>query len=75
MSLRVTINGTDYGLRLYPAEPDRPAIARLTKSDGTTYHVTHARDWIDCDCPDSRAGAECKHVRALGALGLLTPTL
>lgn len=46
----------------------------LRKPDGTTYAIARTRSGLTCDCPRSRfavaAETPCKHVVALGALGI-----
>ena len=45
----------------------------LRKSPDTVYCVTRYHGVIECSCPDaSFRGSQCKHARALVALGLLS---
>ncbi len=78
-ALTVSINGAAYLARILPGEgADWPDTVRLTKADGTRYHVSSSPgQWVDCDCPSSQhnPGRPCKHVAALTALRLVAPVL
>jgi hypothetical protein len=77
--LTLSIDGRRYRLR--PADPTGPRakIWRLTvlagqSRAGTTYSVCQISRSVDCTCPDACANnAVCKHIRALQALGLVSP--
>lgn len=71
-SLSLSINGSPYRLRRLPAGPwSRRWL--LTKPDGTEYEVSRYLGRLTCSCPDaSRRQAQCKHQRALVALGLVS---
>lgn len=77
--LTLSIDGRRYRIR--PAEPTGPRakIWRLTvlagqPRAGVTYSVCQVSRSVDCSCPDSSGNhAVCKHVRALQALGLVSP--
>jgi hypothetical protein len=79
-SLRLTIRGTDYTVRVLAPEPgsDVTHLVRLSKADGPRYYVArHADGSASCDCADftfRRADVDpkgCKHCRSLVAVGLL----
>jgi len=77
--LQLTIDGRRY--RILPAPPTGRGskIWRLTvlggqPRAGQTYSVCQYKRSIDCTCPDASANnAVCKHIRALQALGLVSP--
>jgi hypothetical protein len=77
--LTLTIDGRRYRLRPAPPTGRGSKIWRLTvlggqSRAGATYSVCQFKHSIDCTCPDSTIQhAVCKHVRALQALGLLSP--
>ena len=76
--LTLHINGTPYGVKRIPTDPDAALEAfRLRKSDGITYFVARTEHGPTCDCPDwtfRRDGLDprgCKHILALTAVGLM----
>ena len=77
-SLTLTINGVHYLIRLNEAHPGVARKAwRLTKADGTTYDVGIREFGTECSCGDfnfrrQQRGQQCKHIRAMVAVGLLS---
>jgi len=77
--LTLSIDGRQYRLRPAPPTGRGSKIWRLTvlggqSRAGVTYSVCQFKHSVDCTCPDSTIQhAVCKHVRALQALGLISP--
>jgi hypothetical protein len=77
--LTIHINGVGYAVRPLTVDPASGVsrLVRLRKSDGTEYHASRHPHGCECTCPDwifSRDGrdpAGCKHLVALGKVGLL----
>lgn len=79
--LTITINGTAYNVRPIASDTFAAFQAfRLRKADGTAYDVADTLYGHTCDCPDfvfHREGIDpsgCKHIKALVACGILSPT-
>ncbi len=68
---------TEYTVRFLPSHPQIGAPAwRLTKGDGATCDVILRSHGPECECPDYHyRQRECKHLRALRAVGLLSPMI
>ena len=59
-------------VRRRPAKGVSVALALRKHGEGTVYGVVRTAAGNSCTCPDHRArGAECKHIRALQAVGIL----
>jgi hypothetical protein len=78
--LVLLIAGQGYQVQPIPREPGGAAsvLVRLTRADGTVYHVARLDARCDCDCPDhawraEAEGRDCKHVVHLARWGLLGP--
>ena len=77
--LTLSIDGRRYRLRPAPPTGRGSKIWRLTvlagqSRPGQTYSVCQHKHSVDCTCPDATIqNAVCKHVRALQALGLISP--
>jgi len=77
--LTLSIDGRRYRLRPAPPTGRGSKIWHLTvlagqSRAGTTYSVCQFKRNVDCTCPDSTMQhAVCKHVRALQALGIVSP--
>ena len=73
--LLMCINGDVYKIRRRPALKGACAWALVKATGertGAVYAVVRAKGEVTCSCPDhSQNNAECKHVRALVACGLL----
>lgn len=74
--LTLQIGETDYTVRPMPAPPGFRVVWVLRKQDphhSAAYSVVHQKGHgPDCSCPDRQInGAQCKHIRALAALGLI----
>jgi hypothetical protein len=77
--LTLSIDGRRYRLRPAPPTGRGSKIWHLTvlggqSRAGQSYSVCQFKRNVDCTCPDSTIKhAVCKHVRALQALGLISP--
>ncbi len=73
--LQVLINEVTYTCKRIRVTRPRGVRAWSLKNhgNGQVYAVAKANGEIKCSCPDAtQRGAQCKHVRALVALGLLS---
>src|SRR5262245_29571132 len=66
--------GTHYHVIPMPAPPDHKGVWRIRKQGTDAAYTVAApkKGGPGCTCPDHEThGTVCKHIRALGALGLL----
>lgn len=71
------VDETDYEVQRLDGHPDIgfPAV-RLIKADGSSFDLLRTKHSWQCECPDfanrrQHKGEECKHIRALAAVGLI----